>query len=544
MSNDDGASRDTPKPQPDSPLDPSKTQGIASLRAPVGPVPTLDPPPNAEEQRQPGATRPKYRSLAEFLDKDRKLRPAEQKLLEACWEGKVAPIGDARPTEKTHENSIRSTFLRFLALGGDEAAPVHELGVQAVGAWIEGEVDLESCKVEKPLDLKQCYFDGNLSIEGAELRGLFLDGSSIGTIIGDRARCSSSLHLRNGLCVRGSLLLIRAHVEHDVDLEAINFEKSTNDRANEIWLSGAKMGRLFFHNLEGQIDVVSLRGASTGALVDDSESWNKCGALLLDGFQYDRFLDAGMPASRGHARYVSPVDARTRIAWLDRQREEDRQQDFKPQPWEQLIKVLRDTGHYDEAREVAMEKQRRLRQVGRISYIAIPLHWLFGLFVGYGYRPLRAVAIVLAVWIGCALFYQIAAGNGVFAPSNARVLADLRYEPCWPQRGGNWTDCKYAPLDAANFNAFAYSLDLILPPLDLQQKREWMPMVRRSQGLANLPIQVNDDLSNQTKTVISRVSGWWCLGVATRLVMWSEIIFGWTASLLLAAILAGLIKKD
>jgi hypothetical protein len=513
----------------------------------VGSVPALSPAPSAKADNPAsngGAKRPQGHSLADFFDKDGKLRPAEQRLLDACRDGTPAAIGGARPAAKTDDNSIRAEFLRFLAIEVDETAPVHELGVQAEGAWIEGDLSLEACKVAKPLDLKRCYFDGNLTVEGAELRGLFLDGSSIGTIVGDRVHCSSSVHLRSDMRIRGDLLLIGAQIEADLDLSGVHFEKSAPAQTNEIWLSAAKMGRLFFRNLEGQIGLVSLRGASTSALIDDASSWRKCDALLLDGFRYDRFLDAEAPASRGGARHVSPVDAGTRTAWLDRQREEDRQAGFKPQPWEQLIKVLRDTGHYDDAREVAIEKQERLRRAGKISSFAIPFHWLFGLFVGYGYRPLRAVCIILGVWIGCAFFYYAAASQGVFAPSNARVLADLRYEPCWPQRGGNWTDCKYAPLDAASFNAFAYSLDLILPPLDLQQKKEWMPMVRRPQGLANLPIQVSDDLSNQAKTVISRVSGWWCLGVATRLVMWFEIIFGWTASLLLAAILAGLIKKD
>jgi hypothetical protein len=38
--------------------------------------------------------------------------------------------------------------------------------------------------------------------------------------------------------------------------------------------------------------------------------------------------------------------------------------------------------------------------------------------------------------------------------------------------------------------------------------------------------------------------GYWPLGLFVWVIMWIEILFGWMASLLLAAVVAGLIKKD
>jgi hypothetical protein len=35
------------------------------------------------------------------------------------------------------ENRVRADFLRFLMLGGDKDAPIHEKGVQLQGAWME-----------------------------------------------------------------------------------------------------------------------------------------------------------------------------------------------------------------------------------------------------------------------------------------------------------------------------------------------------------------------------------------------------------------------
>ena len=69
--------------------------------------------------------RPKGRTLAEFEP----LLPAEMKLLDACASGELALVGDKRPEKRTDENHIRPEFLRFLAFGDDERAPVHEHGV-------------------------------------------------------------------------------------------------------------------------------------------------------------------------------------------------------------------------------------------------------------------------------------------------------------------------------------------------------------------------------------------------------------------------------
>jgi hypothetical protein len=495
-------------------------------------------------QEKPTEKRPKGRTLEEFFDGQRKLRPAEQVLLDACAGGQPANGGPSLPEQKTENNSIRAEFLRFLALGGDGQAPVHESGVEVSGAWIEGELDFLACSVPGPLGIKRCRLDG-LVLEDAELHGLFLDGSSVASINADRVHCRNCMYIRSGFRARGNVAMVRAHIEGDLDFTDGAFGEDTADGGVELWLTGARVeGRLFFRNVAGCLAVMSLRAAFAVALVDDAASWLKVRALILDGFVYDRFLDAEVRGSKGQHRHITPTDAAMRIAWLDRQRAEDKTTNFKPQPWEKLIQVLRDEGHIEESRRVAIEKQERLRRVGKVSTFAIPLHWLFGRLVGYGYRPMRTVGYVVGIWFVWGLFYSFAASKGVFAPTATRVLTDLRYAPCSPQQGGNWARCTFAPSDAPTFSPFAYSLDLIIPPLDLQQRKEWAPMVRRPSGPLDVALVVRDETTGQSKTVLARATERWSLGWLTRLVVWFENAFGWTASLLLAAVLAGLIKKD
>ena len=57
------------------------------------------------------------------------LRPAEKKLLEAAREGNICEINGGRPETAIFDNRLRAGFIRFLALGGDAEAVVHETGV-------------------------------------------------------------------------------------------------------------------------------------------------------------------------------------------------------------------------------------------------------------------------------------------------------------------------------------------------------------------------------------------------------------------------------
>ena len=69
--------------------------------------------------------------------------------------GEECGIGGTFPSDQTDDNRVRGAFLRFLLLGGDEDALVHEKGVMLRGAFINGDIDLESAQTTFPLSLWQ-----------------------------------------------------------------------------------------------------------------------------------------------------------------------------------------------------------------------------------------------------------------------------------------------------------------------------------------------------------------------------------------------------
>ena len=153
--------------------------------------------------------KPFGRTLAEFQP----LKPAEQKLLEACRQGAVADISKERPAAATNTNTVRAAFLRFLALGGDEQNPLHERGVKLQGAWVEGTFDLYGARVPGNLSLHHCHFSDVPVLLDSHIHGtLSLEGSHVNGLNADRMVCDGSVFLRNGFTANGKIRLLGAQI--------------------------------------------------------------------------------------------------------------------------------------------------------------------------------------------------------------------------------------------------------------------------------------------------------------------------------------------
>ncbi len=228
--------------------------------------------------------------------------------------------------------------------------------------------------------------------------------------------------------------------------------------------------------------------------------------------------------------------------WLKKQRDVDDITKFKPGPWVVLINALKEMGHYESAKEVgvAFQEQKRIcGQFGKITSANWWVHFIYGAFSGYGYFPLRVIKYVAAMWVLSALIYAKAASDGIFAPSNPLIFNNPKYEHCSPgykiknadvgkySSFNNWYLCKELPGEFTTFSPTMYSLNLILPVVDLQQGHDWAPFVG----------EISDDIvlhffRNGMYNYFIR--GW----------IWVEILFGWISSSILIVALSGLVKND
>ena len=193
----------------------------------------------AENRRAQG------RSLADFwLDgEEGKLHPAEQQLVEACRTGEPCILPGVRPEKSDPARLVRAGLLRFLALGGDAATPVHEHGVQLMGAWIDGPLDLEGATVPGPLVVIHSRIQ-TLLVFDARLRGLSLDGSCVEAgIAGDGLHCEGNVFLSDGFRAAGAVRLLGAEIGGNLDCSGGTFDHAGG---NALHCDGAKVAGSVF----------------------------------------------------------------------------------------------------------------------------------------------------------------------------------------------------------------------------------------------------------------------------------------------------------
>jgi hypothetical protein len=182
---------------------------------------------------------------------------------------------------------------------------------------------------------------------------------------------------------------------------------------------------------------------------------------------------------------------------------------------------------------------------------------------------------MLAVWFLCGVLYYWAASEALFGPSSPRVFSNPELAHCRPsapdvsiyrksdgsseikRRVGNWWLCPELPSEYASFSPFVYSLDLILPVVSLGQAKDWGP-ITPSTDPGNGTRSIFESMFFDFLTILPDIFGLriggslptnptdWrdCMAFFVRFVTWFENLFGWVASLLMVAVLSGLVKKD
>lgn len=352
----------------------------------------------AKMQNSVAPKKPHGRTLADFPN----LTVAEKALVKNSANGS--------PTIVRGRQTIRSSLIRFLALGGDESNPVFETGIEIVGARITGRLDLSGGKVQPRLIFKQCEFDddillndartsaielhdsrarsinarrtiiygslkiieaskisGQLDLENSQIKGnLELSSSTFGNDSKDnrisinicRVKCDGNIYLKHGFVCNGTIVARGAEIEGSLDASECSF-LAPNTGSMALHANGmvAKNG-LFWKRVKAITGEVNFNGSSFSTLSDDLNSWiqfAETARFSFNGFSYRR-ISSG-----------SPTDSISRLQWLMLPAPERHDERFVPHPWEHLIRTLREMGHRRDAAEIAIRLQAEKRQLKLIG---------------------------------------------------------------------------------------------------------------------------------------------------------------------------------
>jgi hypothetical protein len=273
--------------------------------------------------------------------------------------------------------------------------------------------------------------------------------------------------------------------------------------------------------------ILNLSFAKVKALENHANSWPRQDSLLLHGFVFD---ELSTEAAR---------DAETQINWIHLQSRDL----FLSQPYEQMAAVFRGMGLQEEAVKVMIEKNKAagpdaigrdwnaivkdaqagwqakdLRHWWKSLETALEALWdlfwfnFFGPFIGYGYRPWRALLLSLIVIVFGWWLFRRGYRRGLITPTG-----DMDYTV---EKDGAH------PLsdDHPKFNALVYSVETFVPLVKLGMGESWTP-------------NGNREASASRRLRFPPKTGRWL-----RRYLWLHIIAGWVLTTLWVGGFTGLIK--
>jgi hypothetical protein len=290
-------------------------------------------------------------------------------------------------------------------------APLHLKGIRADGAT--------RCQ--------NVYVGGDLRVKDGEYGGIVLDGSEVAqTIRVQQAKCRPAA----GSDVAASMRQCRAH--------------------NGIHLS--------WSDVVGSIDLSS---ASTEELTVDLATWPA--NYSLAGLRFSTLVSLRNGLKEG-------TGVKELVRWIGGQRP------FDASPYEQLAAVYAAQGRGTDAEQVRMlagRESRRKDPALERSFTGIFKRSgdaLFDFAVGYGYRPGRLLVALTIVIASVAVAVAVPPGSRLMRASSASGQV---YTPSTVVIAGAPVSCSGGQVRC--WNPFLFSLDTVVPLVDLGQRQTWYP---------------------------------------------------------------------
>lgn len=317
-----------------------------------------------------------------------------------------------------------------------------DIALVASGLHVAGDLIADRCTVEGLVDIVGSLFDGDLRFVDANLKGLSADESSRGNVVdakggwrGLAMRCTGSriagdMDLRGAQLKRG-LVMDSVTVGRTVRLEGTHL---ATEGPSALQANGLTADTLVLRPAAQPVHAVSLASASVQELADGATSWPMAAPINISGFHYER-LD-------------SEFSVAERLVWLERATPT-----YAAGPYEKLAACLDLAGQDGDARTVRLTSIRRAHQAKNLM---IRL-WgnLQDVTIGYGYAPGRTLAIFGLLLVGAGLWFSFGIADCLPAsPGLCPVKADEH--PTW--------------------DPWLYSLDLLVPLVDLGHEKAWDPL--------------------------------------------------------------------
>jgi hypothetical protein len=311
----------------------------------------------------------------------------------------------------------------------DGVASTERRAGSADHARIDGDMLCDGLRATGAICLICAHIGGRLRLIDAQL----LHAGET-TLRAARARIDADVHCEGHFRSEGELSFLHATVGGLLDLSTSTL---TNPAGTAIDLEGARIANLVLPNKTPPDGRLVLTRAHIGHLADNWPATHY--TICPEGLHYDTLA---FTAPTGNSEVAARLD------WLEAAEDPNGNRVFLPHAYDQLTAAYRREGADRDARTVAVAKERRRRKQKR--RLARFFSWCIDFFAGYGYQVWRgAVALLLVAVVGGGIFEWAMTDHHMTSLHNAQIH---------PQ-----------------FNAWVYSIDALLPVVNLGQRTAWAP---------------------------------------------------------------------
>lgn len=328
-----------------------------------------------------------------------------------------------------HEAKVeRAVYLQGAICAGQvnlSAATIARLrGKDAVFARRGGiAVDANNLTVARDFDIASASLVGLLRMDGGVV-GRDFDATDVDAF----DDCSTDPLLR----------INRTFVTLDAKFGGLSVRCAKGDARTVLSLAGSSTtGSLVWRDVHLPSDAhVDLSHASLGRLDDDVDSWPEGVSVDLTGIRC------------ANLSLAKPTTVEMRENWLS-----DRASTYSPDAYEQIGSIARSQGREKDAQRLAIASERDRRRRGELGLASRSWSRLLDVTVSYGYRASRALVILAVVALIGVPVYARAWDTGVIRHDDKQVMR--------------------CPSDAPCFAGLVFSVDTMIPVLDLNQTDNW-----------------------------------------------------------------------
>lgn len=434
-----------------------------------------------------------------------------------CMDEGFTGLGEMNFTGARIGGSVSCSNGRFINSGGD--------AINFQDTTIRGSVflDEEFCAMGDVV-LSGSIIGGSLCCEN----GMFINPDS-DCLSCDGIRVDGNINLSEGFTAKGEVILIGAEVKGDLVCSRGRFCGSYKKSVTGLDVNGRHClcvrratinGDIFMTEnvcFNGVVDfggshidgcmrlleieydnetILDLRSAHINHIWDKPSGWPGKGNLRICELTYNSFYED------------SQIDINQRLIWLHLMPYDK----FRNQPYEQLAKVLRNSGQEEDAKKIMIAKSQDELKLAALPKGSKFVKHVLGLTIGFGYRPFMVCKWAFAFILLGSILFGAGYHNEVVTPSNNMA------------NSGDASTNK-GTADYRKFNAIIYSLDIFIPLIDFFESSNW---------------NVN---GNRGKIIVD--FGWWDLRTGSLLCFYTyiHIFVGWVLTTLLAVGLSGVLRK-